>query len=43
MLTPEAAGEVHVWRGTPGLGSLIRLVGGWGSQHVKLVLHSGAR
>ncbi len=42
LLTPEVAGEVHAWRGTPGLGKLIRLVGGWGSQHVKLVLHSGA-
>ena len=42
LLTPEVAGEVHAWRGSPGLGRLTRLVGGWGSQHVKLVLHSGA-
>ncbi len=42
LLIPEVAGEVHAWRGTPGLGRLVRLVGGWGSQHVNLVVHSGA-
>ena len=40
LLTPEAPGVIHAWRGAPGLSHLVELVGGWGGKHVRLVVHS---
>lgn len=42
LLTPEAPGVIHAWRGAPGLSHLVELVGGWGGKHVRLVVHSAA-
>lgn len=40
MLVPHNPGTLHAWRGSPGLAELELWARSWGSDHVRLVVHS---